>query len=60
MSLEERDRIESRVTEARLLELKFKPVRGGFDAAHLKEINRRIFQDLPAIAGFDAVRPRRG
>jgi cell filamentation protein len=59
MSPEERDRIEGRFTEARILELKFKPVSGSFDIAHLKEINRRIFQDLPRIAGFEGVTPGR-
>jgi cell filamentation protein len=59
MSPEERDRIEGRFTEARILELKFKPVSGNFDIAHLKEINRRIFQDLLRIAGFEGVTPGR-
>ena len=31
-------------------------VEGRFDVAHLQEINRRIFQDLPGL-GFDDVTP---
>jgi cell filamentation protein len=53
---EERDRIEGLYTAHRIFELKLAPVRGSFDAAHLKEINFRIFQDMPG-AGFDDVTP---
>ena len=35
---------------ARIAELERNPVKGGFDAAHLKEIHRRIFQDVPHYA----------
>jgi cell filamentation protein len=52
----ERERIEGRLTYWRVLELDRDPVRGNFDAVHLKEINRRIFQDLPG-AGFADVTP---
>lgn len=35
----------------RIVELKLNPVEGNFDAAHLKEINRRILQDMPMYNG---------
>lgn len=35
----------------RIVELEIKPVKGNFDANHLKEIHRRIFQDLPKMGG---------
>lgn len=38
---------EGALTFARISELDDEPVQGAFDAAHLKEIHRRIFQDLP-------------
>lgn len=53
---QERDRIEGLYTAHRIFELELDPVRGTFDAAHLREINRRIFQDLPG-AGYDDVTP---
>jgi cell filamentation protein len=34
-------------TFARIRELEVDPVKGNFDVAHLKEVHRRIFQDLP-------------
>lgn len=40
-------RDESALTRARILELYARPVQGQFDVAHLREIHRRIFQDLP-------------
>lgn len=46
-SPEKRKEIEGRVTFIRSEELLRRPVQGNFDAAHLREINRRIFQDLP-------------
>ena len=55
-SQEERDRVEGLYTAHRIFELNLVPVIGNFDATHLKEINRRIFQDLPG-AGFDDVTP---
>ena len=51
-----REQIESVCTTNRIRELWLDPVRGNFDAAHLKEINRRIFQDLPTL-GFSDVKP---
>lgn len=56
LTAEQRDQLEADYTYQRLYELALEPVRGNFDAAHLKEINRRIFQDLPG-AGFDDVTP---
>jgi cell filamentation protein len=53
---DDREETEGRLTFWRIIELDQKPVRGSFDLAHLKEINRRIFQDLPG-AGFPDVRP---
>jgi cell filamentation protein len=38
---------EGSLTYARIAELQLNPVKGNFDAAHLKEVHRRIFQDLP-------------
>jgi cell filamentation protein len=56
LTAEQRDQLEADYTYQRIYELALEPVRGKFDAAHLKEINRRIFQDLPG-AGFDDVTP---
>ncbi len=53
---EQRQRLESDYTFRRIVELELDSVQGRFDAAHLKEVNRRIFQDLPG-AGFDDVTP---
>ena len=53
---DKRNTQEGMYTAARILELRVNPVRGNFDVAHLKEINRRIFQDLPSL-GFDKVTP---
>jgi cell filamentation protein len=53
---DQRQALEATHTWRRIVELRLYPVRGGFDAAHLKEINRRIFQDLPGL-GFDDVTP---
>lgn len=38
---------EGAVTYARIAQLANDPVKGSFDAAHLREVHRRIFQDLP-------------
>lgn len=38
---------EAALTFARLRELQHDPVKGEFDVAHLQEVHRRIFQDLP-------------
>jgi cell filamentation protein len=48
--------IESRYTSRRIFELQENPVKGNFNAAHLKEIHRRIFQDMPA-KGLDGFSP---
>lgn len=52
----DRERLEGTFTAHRIFELRLDPVRGSFDAAHLREINRRIFQDLPEL-GFSDVTP---
>lgn len=51
-----RAELEGRYTEWRIRDLEINPVQGSFNAAHLKEVNRRIFQDLPR-AGFNDVTP---
>ncbi len=56
MTPDEREQLEADYTFKRVVELELDPVNGNFDAVHLKEINRRIFQDLPS-AGFDDVTP---
>jgi len=56
LTAEQRQRLEADLTFRRVVDLELNPVRGNFDAAHLKEVNRRIFQDLPG-AGFDDVTP---
>jgi cell filamentation protein len=47
--MDERQRFEQNeaaLSFARIVELERKPVEGKFDAAHLREVHRRIFQDL--------------
>jgi len=56
LTAEQRQALEARHTWQRIVELRLNPVQGRFDAAHLREINRRIFQDLPAL-GFTDVTP---
>jgi cell filamentation protein len=56
LTADQGQQLEADYTFKRVVELELDPVRGNFDAAHLKEINRRIFQDLPN-AGFDDVTP---
>lgn len=56
LSIEQREALESDLTALRIVELERNPVTGDFDADHLREINRRIFQDLPR-AGLIDVRP---
>lgn len=56
LTAEERQALEATHTWQRIVELRLDPVQGNFDAAHLKEINRRIFQDLPGL-GFDNLAP---
>ena len=51
-----RDAFEGANTAVRIFELELNPVRGNFDAAHLREVNRRIFQDMPG-AGYTDVTP---
>ena len=41
------NKLEGHLTWLRSSELELDPVRGNFDVAHLKEIHRRLFQDLP-------------
>jgi cell filamentation protein len=53
---EVRQRLEAVLTSSRAAELKVYPVVGNFDVEHLREVNRRIFQDLPA-AGFSECTP---
>jgi cell filamentation protein len=53
---EAREALEARYTIQRIAELEFRPVQGHFDAAHLKDIHGRIFQDLPSL-GFTEVTP---
>jgi cell filamentation protein len=45
------DRFEAGAAARRLVELTKAPVKGRFDTAHLREIHRRIFQDVYAWAG---------
>jgi len=52
-SSERDERIEGYFCYWRILELELDPVRGDFDAVHLREINRRIFQDLPRMGLAD-------
>ena len=40
--------IEAELSQFRIIQLQLDPVQGNFNVAHLKEINRRIFQDFPA------------
>jgi cell filamentation protein len=48
MNQEEHEKLAGILSANRIFELYLNPVRGDFDTAHLKEIHRRIFQDLPA------------
>jgi cell filamentation protein len=56
LSKGQRDQLEADLTFPRIVELELDPVQGKFDALHLKEINRRIFQDLSG-AGLTDVTP---
>jgi len=56
LAAKQRQDIETQYTFQRVIELELNPVVGNFDVAHLKEINRRIFQDLPGF-GFEDVTP---
>ena len=53
LTVEEQQKLEAGHTFRRIVELHLDPVRGKFDAAHLKEINRRVFQDLPGLGFYD-------
>ncbi|WP_426117316.1 Fic/DOC family protein [Massilia sp. PWRC2] len=53
---ESRQRLEGDLTSSRIAELKVNPVAGNFDLRHLREVHRRIFQDLPS-AGFPEYTP---
>jgi cell filamentation protein len=53
---ESRQRLEGDLTSSRIAELKVNPVAGNFDLGHLREVHRRIFQDLPS-AGFSEYTP---
>ncbi len=46
---QKKERLEGEIARARIIELVVNPVKGSFDAAHLQEIHRRIFQDLPYL-----------
>lgn len=50
---QQRQALEAAHTHQRLVELRLHPVQGTFDVAHLKEIHRRLFQDLPALGIHD-------
>ncbi len=54
-----RESREGLYTANRVRELRLFPVKGQFDATHLKEVHRRIFQDLPHHAP-GAYRPKAG
>jgi cell filamentation protein len=47
---------QGQLSRIRIEQLRLRPVKGNFDAAHLKEINRQIFQDFPKN-GFNDVTP---
>lgn len=46
---ENQKRFEYELVGRRLLELDKNPIKGKFDQAHLKEINRYLFQDMPKL-----------
>lgn len=51
-----REEAEAHYSRARIYELRLNPVRGAFYADHLQDVNRRIFQDLPA-KGYEGYSP---
>ncbi|MBT2786752.1 MULTISPECIES: Fic family protein [unclassified Halomonas] len=55
LTSEQLQALEATYTWQRIVALRLNPVVGNFDAAHLKEINRRIFQDLPSLGFVDAM-----
>lgn len=56
MTPEERSQLAIDSTFRRIVELELDPVVGSFDSDHLKEINRRIFQDMPDL-GYLEISP---
>jgi len=50
-------RFETDITQARMAQLLLEPVDGHFDYAHMREIHRRIFQDVYEWAGQTRVGP---
>lgn len=42
---------EGEITAANIIKLKQRPVEGNFDAAHLREINRRVLNGIPSYGG---------
>lgn len=56
MTPAERDQLEANHCVERIIQLECAPIRGQFDAHHLKKINAYIFQDLPG-AGLKDVTP---
>lgn len=56
LSNEAKQELETALTSARIAELQENPVKGNFDAKHLKEVHRYIFQDMPAL-GIDGFSP---
>jgi cell filamentation protein len=51
-----KDVLQGELSRVRIEDLQRNPIKGNFDESHLKEINRRIFQDFPKL-GFDDVTP---
>lgn len=51
-----RERLEGDYVAYRQTELQLRPLRGNYDAAHLRAINRHLFQDLPGL-GYSDVTP---
>lgn len=56
LTADQREALEGDLTYLRHQGLEANPIRGNFDAAHLKEVNRYLFQDFPA-AGLTDVTP---
>ena len=52
----EREQLEAKLARRRIIELELDPVRGTFDGSHLREVNRRVFQDFPGH-GLNDVTP---
>ena len=56
MTPEQRNQLAIDSTFRRIVELELDPVQGNFGVQHLREINRRIFQDLPDL-GVEEIIP---